>query len=234
MARISIVVIARNEEQQLAQLLPDLSRLDNVEVIVADGQSTDRTQQVALQHGCRYLVTPPGRARQLNAGAHLAAGEVLLFLHADCRLQEGWNRELLRALDDSTVVGGAFSLKMSGGCPWLDRFLSWSGRHNARRSRTFLGDHSIFVRREVFDKVRGFPEVELMEDYLFSKRLHAIGRLVQLKSLSHASARRFMENGYLKTILQMRLLRLLAALGYSNHRLCQQYLGSGKKPSSTD
>ncbi|HEV8131655.1 MAG TPA: TIGR04283 family arsenosugar biosynthesis glycosyltransferase [Acidobacteriota bacterium] len=225
---ISVIVIARNEERELAELLPQLTRGHDVEVIVVDGESGDGTQAVVERCPCRYLSAPAGRARQLNAGARMAQGDVLLFLHADCRLQQGWKTELEEELNNPAVVGGAFSLRMSGGYPWVDRFLSWSGTVNARRSNVFLGDHSIFVRKHIFEKAGGFPDIDLMEDYFFSKKLSSLGQLVQLRSASLASARRFMANGYIKTILQMRLLRLLTALGWSSRRLQSWYLNCSR------
>jgi rSAM/selenodomain-associated transferase 2 len=222
--RISIIIICRNERQDLATLLPQLAAVASVEIIVSDGESVDGTEDLADHYHCRYIRTQPGRGRQLNAGARAASGDILLFLHADCRLENGWERELRSELLDPSVVGGAFSLRMCGGRLWWDRILSWTGTRNARRCQIFLGDHSIFVRRDVFETVGGFPEMDIMEDYYFSKILRDAGRLVQLKSASLSSSRRFVENGYLKTILQMRLLRLFGALGWSSPHLERWYL----------
>lgn len=236
--RISIIIICKNERKELRELLPQLEGVPDAEIIIADGDSADRTEDLANQYRCRYIRTRPGRGRQLNAGARAAAGDVLLFLHADCRLEKGWQSELQSQLRDAAVIGGAFSLRMHGGRPWLDHLLSWTGTRNARHSQIYLGDHSIFVRREVFERLGGFPEMEIMEDYYFSKTLRDAGRLVQLKSASLSSSRRFVENGYLKTIFQMRLLRLFAALGGSSRHLEQWYLrkrgpaGAAKRFSS--
>ncbi|HEY2933332.1 MAG TPA: TIGR04283 family arsenosugar biosynthesis glycosyltransferase [Acidobacteriota bacterium] len=221
---ISVIIICRNEEAQLRELLPELLLFPELELIVADGESSDQTRQLVESFGCRYIRTPCGRGRQLNAGAQVARGETLLFLHADCRLARGWKAELESALKNPEVVGGAFSLKLCGGRPWLDRYLSWTGTLNARNSQVFLGDHSIFVRRGVFEQIGGFPELKLMEDYHFSRELRKAGKLVQLRSASIASSRRFVRNGYLKTVVQMRLLRLYGRFGLSSPRLERWYL----------
>jgi len=228
-ASISVIIICRNEEAQLQELLPGLSRFADLEVIVSDGESSENTRALAERFGCRYVRAHRGRGRQLNTGARLATGSILLFLHADCRLQDGWKSELESALREPGVVGGAFSLKLRGGRSWLDQWLSMTGTWNARHSQIFPGDHSIFVRRDAFDRLGGFPELALMEDYYFSRELRKTGKLVQLRSASIASSRRFVQNGYLKTILQMRLLRLCAKFGLPRTHLERWYLPESER-----
>ncbi len=163
----------------------------------------------------------------MNTGAIHARGTLLLFLHADCRLEQNAFTDLHQCMNSSTVVGGAFQLQLCGNRPVLDRYLSWSGTRNARHSQIYLGDHGIFCRRSVFLKIGGFPDVRLMYEFEFMRRLRKHGQLIQLNKKCYASARRFQREGYWKTILLMRSLRTFYRLGLPTGTLERIYLSQG-------
>jgi rSAM/selenodomain-associated transferase 2 len=222
---LSVIIPTLNEHAHVARAIENLKEqsMPPEEIIVVDGGSNDGTKQIAKEHGAFLLEQSPPVARQMNWGAFKSAGELLLFLHADCILQEGAIQELRNVLSNTPIAGGAFKLQMRGHRPWLDRYLSWSGSWNARRSQLFLGDHGIFCRRTAFQQTGGFPEIPLMYELDFMRKLKSYGKLVQLNKNCIASARRFESNGYWKTILLMRSLRTLYKLGLPISRLERIY-----------
>lgn len=212
---ISVIVPALNEEGVIAGALESLSLQEGAwEAIVVDGGSTDRTREVARLYA-RVLTSGRGRARQMNAGAGAARGEILLFLHADSRLQPGALAEVGRAVEGG-AVGGAFRLRLEGGR--IYGLISTLASLRARLEGIYLGDHAIFVAREAFEAVGGFREMALMEDVDLCRRLKARGRLVQLGMEVRSSPRR-LQGRVLRTVARMQILRLLYYLGVSPARL---------------
>jgi rSAM/selenodomain-associated transferase 2 len=222
--RISVIIPTLNEEELLPAALDSVLNQQPApcEVIVADGGSADATTQVA---GARasVVIGRPSIPLQKNLGASMASGDVLLFLHADCRLEDGALAELQRCCTGG-VAGGAFTLQLKGNRPRLDQFLSLTGSWNARFSGFYLGDHGIFCRRRAFEKIGGFPDLKLMYEVPFMRKLRKEGALLQLKKRCFASARKFQQNGYVQTILVMRTLRAFYRLGLPYSRLEKLYL----------
>lgn len=194
---ISVLVPTWNEEAQLAACLESLGDPDPaVEVIVADGGSTDRTTAIARERGARVVVSPVRqRAAQLNLAAREARGVVLVFLHADTRLPAAWRAFLEEArTGDPGLVGGAFQRRFDSPSRWL-RFTcalaDWRGRHWG----CFLGDQVMWVRADAFRALGGFPALDRCEDLEFSLRLARAGRTTVLPATVVSSARRFARRG---------------------------------------
>ncbi len=173
---ISIIIPTLNEGGTLATLLRTLRQeAPDAEIIVADGGSTDRTIAVARQHGVRVLRSARGRGRQLADGGRAARGDVLLFLHADCRFPADGLTRIEQALSrDSEVIGGNFRLLFDGGdrfSVWLNGFYRWMRRHGF-----YYGDSAVFVRRAIYQAIGGIRPIALMEDYDFNRRMERFGK----------------------------------------------------------
>ncbi len=193
------------------------------EVIVVDGGSTDQSVSIANEAATRVLCTSKGRAIQQNAGAAVATGDVLLFLHADCRLDSGCISECLEQLEASTVVvGGCYQQRVDGrglkyramekGNAWRVRCLKWA-----------YGDQGIFVRADVFRELGGFPNFKLMEDLYFMKLLKRRGRIALLHSPITVSARRWQRRGLFAQTMRNWALITAAHLIRSPDRLARFY-----------
>ena len=194
------------------------------EVIVADGGSRDGTQEIAAATA-RLITCTAGRGAQLNAGAAVAIGEVLVFLHADTHPSGGSRDALEAALSREHVVGGCFELALRGPSQrrLIARVLAAAINLRSRVLHTATGDQAIFVRRHSFHAIDGFPDQDLFEDVIFLRRLRRAGTIVVLRPPVHTSDRRWRENGYLKTILLHWALRLLFLMGVSPGRLAALY-----------
>lgn len=221
--KISIIVPALNEEANLPATLARARGDAGCEVIVVDGGSQDATGEVASRLADRVLVSPRGRAAQMNAGAAGARGDVLLFLHADTLLPAGFDRDVCAAMADRAVVGGRFDVALTPSSPllWLTSKLI---NLRSRLSRISTGDQAIFVRRSVFEELGGFPALPLMEDIAFSRMLKRRGRIACLRREVCTSSRRWRAHGVIRTILLMWTLRFLYFCGVSPVRLQRAYL----------
>jgi len=229
---ISVIIPTLNEEASLSVALRQLAERSDVELIVIDGNSIDRTVKIAQQFTPFVFVTRPGRARQMNLGARHATGDILLFLHADTVLQPGALDELQRRIISDGAVGGAFDLNIDS----PRRLCKVAAKVASRRSRVLrlpYGDQGIFVWRQVFDALGGFPEIPIMEDIAFARRLRRAGRLTFLRSGLIASGRRWNTNGVVKTTLINWWVTLLFFLRVSPRYLrgfYDRWLVSGKSP----
>ena len=227
---LSVVVPALDEAANLTRLLPDLARTcPGAEVIVVDGGSRDGTAAVASgRPGVRFLASARGRARQMNAGAREASGDVLLFLHADTRLPEGAAVAIVEALGAPAVVGGRFDVRFDSPRRIL-RVVAWFMNARSRATSICTGDQAIFVRRADFEAVGGYPDIPLMEDIELSRRLKARGRLAALRVRVTTSARKWEREGPLRTIGLMWALRLLHFCGVAPARLHRWYYGAPRE-----
>lgn len=231
--RLSVVVPALDEAANLARLLPDLQRAwPDIEIIVVDGGSRDGTPDVVRgQAGVRLLEGARGRARQMNAGARQAGGDVLLFLHADTRLPDGAPGAIAAALADPAVVGGRFDVCFDSRRRVLG-VVAWFMNARSRATSICTGDQAIFVRRAAFEAVGGYPDIALMEDIELCRRLKTRGRLAALRARVTTSARKWEREGPLRTIGLMWTLRLLYFCGVAPARLHRWYYGPPKENQS--
>jgi len=196
-------------------------RHQRTEIIVVDGGSTDRSADLARELVSRVIPASMGRAAQMNAGARLAIGDYLLFLHIDTRLPENADLALMKVFETG-AVWGRFDVRLSGDRPLL-RIIETSMNWRSRLTGIATGDQAVFVRRDVFEHVGGFPEISLMEDIALSERLKRIARPVCLRERVITSSRRWEQNGTARTILLMWKLRLLYFLGADPATLAAVY-----------
>lgn len=218
---ISVVVPALDEASEIAETLRAARDPAVGEVLLVDGGSRDDTVALARPLVDRVLSSRPGRARQMNAGAARARGEILLFLHADTHLPPGFGAAVHDAIARG-AVGGRFDVRLRGAHPLL-RLVARLMNLRSRATRIFTGDQAIFVRRDVFAAMGGFADVPLMEDVELSSRLRRRGRIASLRLQVATSGRRWEDDGVLRTILLMWALRLAYACGVSPERLAVAY-----------
>lgn len=224
MMRISIIVPMLNEAETLPDLLAHLLPWQRCgcEVLLVDGGSRDGSAAMAECAGFTVLHAEWGRARQMNAGAQAASGEVLLFLHADTRLPAAADHLVRQALADATASWGRFDVQIAGRPPML-HVVGWMMNRRSRLTGIATGDQAIFVRRTVFKAIGGFPDQPLMEDVELSRRLKKRGAPACLKARVITSGRRWETRGVWRTILLMWRLRLAYWLGASPEQLARQY-----------
>lgn len=220
--RISVIIPVLNEEKSIAAILTELQRLKPDELILVDGGSSDGTREVCQRFGVEFYPSRPGRASQMNFGAQRATGDVLLFLHADTRLPPSAFDDIRAALQDQKVLGGRFDLQLDDARPML-KLIGFMISLRSRLSKVGTGDQAIFVRREIFAELGGYPDIPLMEDVAFSRALKRRGAVACLRSRVVSSARRWQADGIWSTILKMWTLKSLYLLGISPVRLKRFY-----------
>jgi rSAM/selenodomain-associated transferase 2 len=224
--KISIIVPALNEADGITAMLAELAPLRERghEVIVVDGGSSDGTAARARRIADRVASAPRGRSRQMNAGAALARGEVLLFLHADTRLPEDADARILQGLAASGRAWGRFDVRIEGASlclPVIALFMNL----RSRVTGIATGDQAIFVLREAFERTGGFPPLELMEDIALSRSLKRVSRPLCLADKAVTSGRRWERRGVLRTVLLMAWLRLAFFFGAAPAKLARLYDG---------
>ena len=226
---ISVIIPALNEEASITRAIRSCREAGPCEVVVVDGASRDRTVEIARGDADTVVTASTGRAAQMNAGAAVARGEVLLFLHADTLLPAGSFSSVIGALRDPAVIGGAFRVRLaasSGAGRYVRATLGITGRMIGARAgvtRAFTGDQAIFVRAEAFRSLGGYPEVPLMEDVELSRRMRRAGKTVLLPLRVETSGRRWESWGPLRTILFMWGLRTGYLLGWTPSRCADAY-----------
>jgi len=223
-SRLSIIVPVLDEAEVIVAALSALAplRQRGAEMIVVDGGSRDGTMDLARPHADRVLIAPRGRAAQMNEGAAVAGGDVLLFLHADTRLPRDADLLVRDGLAHSARSWGRFDVTIEG----RSRMLAVvAGLMNLRSRLTGIatGDQAMFVAREAFAKVGGFPDLPLMEDVALSRALKRISRPLCLAARATTSGRRWEKHGIIRTIVLMWRLRLAYFLGAEPATLARRY-----------
>ncbi len=223
--RVSVIVPALNEAARIQAQATRLVHLVGVdEVIVADGGSTDGTAALARAiPGVTVVDAPRGRGPQMNAGARVATGDVLWFVHADVGVPDDAPEAIQPALRESGVIAGAFRIRTDadGATGWPSRLL-WLADLRARYSGLPYGDQALFVRRHVFEALGGFAAMPLFEDLEFSRRLRRTGIVRVLPVAVGVSGRRFMARPVASATL-MNVLPVLYRLGVSPETLARVY-----------
>lgn len=222
---IGVVIPALNEAGFLPDLLADLrglARTLSVDVVVADGGSSDETPAAAAAAGARVLAAPRGRARQLNAGAEVARGEWLLFLHADSRLPAAARRVLLAAIvDEPDLSAAVFRFAIDLPAPWK-AFIELGQALRQRLSGLPYGDQGLLIRRELFRAVGGYADIPIMEDVDMIRRMKRRGFEIRtLRAALLTSGRRYRAHGVLRTWLANVLLISLYLVGVPPTRLAR-------------
>jgi len=217
---LSIVVPTRNEAARLAATLDAIRSGGDAEVLVVDGGSHDETTQIAASRGARVLHGPVGRAAQMNAGARAASGSVLLFCHADTHLPAGYEGLVRAALDREGAVLGAFDLALRGEERALRR-IERGVRWRSRTRRLPYGDQALFLRRSVFERLGGYADLPIMEDYDLVVRARRLGRVVIAAGSASTSARFWREHGMLRGTLRNHALVLGWRLGVAPQTLAR-------------
>jgi rSAM/selenodomain-associated transferase 2 len=197
-------------------------RTHGVEVIVADGGSSDQTAVLARPLADRVMEAPRGRASQMNAGAALARGDILVFLHADTRLPADASQLILGGLARSGRAWGRFDVRIEGAHP-LFPVIAFFMNARSRLTGIATGDQAMFVSRGVFAAVGGFPNIALMEDITLARNLKRVSRPLCLRARVTTSGRRWEERGVVRTILLMWRLRLAYFFGAKPESLARRY-----------
>jgi rSAM/selenodomain-associated transferase 2 len=200
-AGISVVIPTLNEQTRIARALA-CTASPGVERIVVDGGSTDGTADTArLLRADKVIRAQPGRALQMDAGYREARGEVVLFLHADTRLDAGWREALEAALADRATAGGAYRLRFEG-AGWGLRAVELGARLRSRLAGLPYGDQALFVRKRVLDAAGGIAPVPIFEDLDLVRLIKQNGRLALLPVCAWTSPRRYARNGALRQVLR--------------------------------
>lgn len=216
---ISVIIPALDEAGEIAETLRSIPPGER-EVLVVDGGSTDGTPALAAVLA-RVLRSPPGRGRQMNAGAAEARGDPLLFLHADTRLPPDGLEQVRAAVAQGALWGG---FRQRYDAPGLrPRLAAALSNFRLRATRTVYGDQALFVRKDAFEKAGGFPRTPLMEDAVLSQRLRRLAPPAILRGPVVTSARRQEDLGYLDYWLRCQKIKLQFALGRSPGTLHDAY-----------
>ncbi len=194
---VSVVIPTLNEETTIAQTIASVRQsytLDQVEIIIADGGSSDNTLR-SIPEDVIVIPAPRVRAKQMNAGAAVCHGKYLAFVHADTRLPPGWREEVIRLLSDPWVSGGTFQCTLEPAKSLMKFFNQFT---MPAWWKIMYGDQVQFMSRDTFFRLGKFKEIPLMEDVEMSRELHQNGRLVRSKMRIYTSSRRFLETGVLR------------------------------------
>ncbi|KXG73865.1 TIGR04283 family arsenosugar biosynthesis glycosyltransferase [Thermotalea metallivorans] len=219
---VSIIIPVLNEERNIKGLLEQLNTLDGKkEIIVVDGGSCDRTVEIAADYA-RVICSEKGRAKQMNKGAEAAKGDILWFVHSDSIVHERSLQAMYRAVSQG-YAGGGFSLYFYDYPTKFMKFVAITSNMRAKYFGLFFGDQGIFVKKSVFFQLGEYPDIELMEDWEFSRKLFKTSKTVVLDVPLGTSARRFKKRGQLRTLLLMHKIKLLYILGVHPSKLKEMY-----------
>lgn len=226
---ISIIIPALNEAHNLPRSLQALQTISLVEVVVVDGGSWDDTISVAQSYGAKVICSPvAGRAHQMNLGAAVAQGPILLFLHADTCLPDRFADLVRQASTQPNVVAGAFELAIDGHLTGL-RWVEWGVNLRSRLCQMPYGDQAIFMSADTFRDIGGFPALPIMEDFALMRRLKQRGRIAIVPATVLTSSRRWQKLNVCRTTLINQIIILSYLLGVSPTRLAVWYRSWGKR-----
>lgn len=220
---LSIIIPVLNEATIIQSILSRLQGNLAVEIIVVDGGSQDNTFELAKAAGVKVIISPQrGRANQMNAGAAIATGEILLFLHADTQLPPDYLNLVKVTLDRAKAIAGAFELAIDDGRKSL-RLVEFMVKYRSRWLSLPYGDQAIFLRKNVFERVGGFADLPIMEDFEFVQRLKRQGKIAIAPAAVLTSSRRWQKLGVFKTTFINQLVIVGYYLGISPQRLRRFY-----------
>lgn len=223
---ISIIIPTLNEEDSIRETLDSLQIFDKSEIILVDGGSNDATISIAESYNIKILHSPLGRGQQLQIGTNAGKGDILWFVHADTIAPPNAVFEIKKALKDSRVAGGNFTIRFDGE-RFAARFLTWL-YPKLNILGLIYGDSAIFVRREIYQEMGGFKAFPIFEDLDFIERLRKIGEIVTLPEVVTTSSRRFENKSFILTFLRWTILQILYWLGVSPQKLLKIYFPNPK------
>ncbi|MEH2167742.1 MAG: TIGR04283 family arsenosugar biosynthesis glycosyltransferase [Nostoc sp.] len=222
-AKISIIIPVINEAGNIKEAYATTQLSTNIEVIVVDGGSEDGTVEITQSlDNIKVISSLPGRAVQMNAGAVAASGDILLFLHADTRLPIGFDEMIRTALQQPGTVAGAFKLRIDASLLSL-RWVELGVNLRSHFCQMPYGDQAIFLTKQVFQQIGGFPELPIMEDFELMRCLKRTGRVVIIPTPVVTSARRWLQKGVFKTTLFNQIVIIAYLLGVSPERIRRWY-----------
>lgn len=229
---ISIVIPTLNESNYLADTLQSIfDAVSNpIEIIVVDGGSVDNTVEIAMKFGVQVVLCGNGRSYQMNAGATVATGDVLVFLHGDTLVPTGFDRWVEKwsnlskssLLKEEQSIAGAFNLKINSDRLGL-RWVEWGVKVRSKFFNLPYGDQALFLKASTFHELGGFPELPIMEDFVFVRSLSKRGKITIVPASVTTSARRWEQQGIFKTTIINQIMILGYYLGISPDRLKQWY-----------
>ena len=222
MDRISIIIPSLNEASSIRSALESTRGAENAEVIVVDGGSADGTPEIARSLDARVIRTPPGRALQQNRGAQAAEGAILLFLHADSLLPEGFEGYVREIMGRPGTAGGCFSFKLDRASRSLS-VIEWGVNLRSRRFQLPYGDQALFMRRGLFNELGGFREMPILEDLELVRRLRRRGRIVTAGAPVITSGRRWGEMAPWRVMFLNQVLLLAYYSGVSPDTIARWY-----------
>jgi rSAM/selenodomain-associated transferase 2 len=224
-AKISIVIPTLNESKNIKATLASTQVSTNVEIIVVDGGSKDNTVEIAESLGVKVIVGYQNRACQMNAGARNATGDILLFLHADTVLPADFDTMIRIALQQPSTVAGAFALRINA--PQLGlRLVEWGVKLRSKWFNMPYGDQAIFIPKDKFNDIGGFPELPIMEDFELIRNLKNLGKKIAFIPVPViTSPRRWLRKGILQTTLINQIVIIAYFVGISPERIRSWYRG---------
>lgn len=233
-ALLSIIIPTYNVEPALVRAIESAKHGQDTEIIVVAAGTFGNSLRIAAESQVQFIVSPSGRATQLNRAVQTASAEALLFLHADTRLPEGFLGLVLDALDQPRVVAGAFQLRIATPHRFA-RFVEFGVWLRSRWWRLPYGDQAIFIQRKQFEQLAGFKRLPIMEDYEFVRRVRRLGEIKILAACVSTSPRRWESHGYLRNTIVNQLMIVGYHLGISVEKLAKFYRrGSHKGASHKD
>jgi uncharacterized protein len=220
--KVSIIIPTFNEELVLEKTLTQIRQLYPHELIVSDGGSVDNTSRIARNFSHRVIISSANRAIQMNAAAQEATGDLLLFLHADNRLESKSYKKMLESMENPKWVGGAFTLCIESD-KWSINLITLLANIRSKYFGLAYGDQGFFVRKEVFNNMKGFSPIPICEDLDFYRRLRKKGPVTLLKEKAHTSPRRWVKEGVALTTARNILIAILFGMGFPSSTLTKWY-----------
>ncbi len=226
--KISVIIINLNEEKRIKNTILQAKAGFNVEIIVSDGASIDQSPEIARTFGDKFILSKSGRAVQMNTGASIAEGEILLFLHADSILPSKWDISIREIMENPEVKLGYFRFAADGDFK-AKKILEWGTNFRANFFKIPYGDQGFFIRKKDFDLLGKFDDVPILEDVFMVKKAKKNGLIACTKQALITSGRRWLKYGFWKTLLVNQAILIAAKRGADLELLCQAYR-EGKGP----
>ncbi|MDH5202370.1 MAG: TIGR04283 family arsenosugar biosynthesis glycosyltransferase [Nitrospirota bacterium] len=224
--KLSIVVPVLHETEVINPFIEHIHKVgerEDYEIIVVDGSPEKNTIDAIKDRNVIKITSPKSRARQMNAGAAVARGEILLFLHVDTKLPLNAFKKIREVLENSRYVGGAFDLELDTLRRSL-RFIAWTARIRVRLTQIPYGDQAIFIRKDYFDTLGGYRNFPLMEDVELMERIKKSRRKICIiKETVRSSPRKWLKEGIFYTTFRNHIIRILYSLGVSPDKLVKLY-----------